>query len=42
VTSDVTGSVVLITGGGSGVGPAITRELLHAGATVAISGRRRD
>jgi meso-butanediol dehydrogenase/(S,S)-butanediol dehydrogenase/diacetyl reductase len=41
-TFDFTGSVVLITGGGSGIGLAITRAFLDAGATVAISGRRRD
>jgi meso-butanediol dehydrogenase/(S,S)-butanediol dehydrogenase/diacetyl reductase len=39
---DFTGSVVLITGGGSGIGLAITRAFLDAGATVAISGRRKD
>ncbi|MCU1607166.1 MAG: Short-chain dehydrogenase/reductase [Modestobacter sp.] len=41
-TFDFTGSVVLITGGGSGIGLAITQAFLDAGATVAISGRRRD
>jgi meso-butanediol dehydrogenase/(S,S)-butanediol dehydrogenase/diacetyl reductase len=39
---DFTDSVVLVTGGGSGIGLAITRAFLDAGATVAISGRRPD
>ncbi|MGY1783652.1 SDR family NAD(P)-dependent oxidoreductase [Geodermatophilus sp. SYSU D00698] len=41
-TFDFTGSVVLVTGGGTGIGLAITRAFLDAGATVAITGRRRD
>jgi meso-butanediol dehydrogenase/(S,S)-butanediol dehydrogenase/diacetyl reductase len=41
-TFDFTGSVVLITGGGSGIGLAITRAFLDAGATVAVSGRRKE
>jgi meso-butanediol dehydrogenase/(S,S)-butanediol dehydrogenase/diacetyl reductase len=41
-TFDFTGSVVLVTGGGSGIGLAITRAFLGAGATVAVTGRRRD
>ena len=40
-TFDFTGSVVLVTGGGTGIGLAITRAFLDAGATVAITGRRR-
>ena len=39
---DFTGSVVLVTGGGSGIGRAVTRAFLDAGATVAITGRRPD
>ncbi|PZA21874.1 3-oxoacyl-ACP reductase [Modestobacter versicolor] len=39
---DFTGSVVLVTGGGSGIGLAITRAFLGAGATVAVTGRRPD
>jgi meso-butanediol dehydrogenase/(S,S)-butanediol dehydrogenase/diacetyl reductase len=39
---DFSGSVVLVTGGGSGIGLAITRAFLDAGATVAVTGRRRD
>lgn len=41
-TYDFTGSVVLVTGGGTGIGLAITRAFLQAGATVAITGRRKD
>jgi meso-butanediol dehydrogenase/(S,S)-butanediol dehydrogenase/diacetyl reductase len=42
VSYDFTGAVVLVTGGGTGIGLAITRAFLAAGASVAITGRRRE
>jgi NAD(P)-dependent dehydrogenase (short-subunit alcohol dehydrogenase family) len=36
------GKIALVTGGGTGVGKAITTALLGVGYTVVISGRRRD
>ena len=42
VRFDFTGSVVLVTGGGSGIGLAITSAFLAAGASVAVTGRRPD
>ena len=41
-TYDFAGRTVLVTGGGSGIGLAITRAFLANGANVAITGRRRD
>ena len=39
---DFTGSVVLVTGGGTGIGQAISDGFLDAGATVVVTGRRRE
>ena len=41
-SSDFTDAVVLTTGGDSGIGLAMTRAFLDAGATVAVTGRRKD
>ncbi len=39
---DFTDSVVLGTGGGTGIGEAIARGFLDAGATVVVTGRRLE
>ncbi|WP_136656533.1 SDR family NAD(P)-dependent oxidoreductase [Nitratireductor sp. XY-223] len=38
----LSGKHAVVTGGGSGVGAAIARKLAEAGATVTVSGRRKD
>lgn len=40
--TDLSGQVALITGGTAGIGLAITRSFLDAGASVVINGRDRD
>lgn len=40
--SELVGSSVLITGGGSGIGAGVARHLVALGARVTISGRRAD
>ena len=37
---DIKGSVVVITGGGTGIGAAVAKSLAAAGAKVALAGRR--
>jgi NAD(P)-dependent dehydrogenase (short-subunit alcohol dehydrogenase family) len=39
---DLAGYVALISGGGTGIGEAVARSFARAGASVAITGRRRD
>ena len=40
--AELAGKHALVTGGGTGIGMGIARQLLKAGATVTISGRRED
>jgi len=39
---NLSGKIALVTGGGTGIGAAITRRFVHDGAKVCIAGRRRD
>lgn len=41
-TDALAGRVAIVTGGGTGIGAATARELVHAGARVAICGRRAE
>jgi meso-butanediol dehydrogenase / (S,S)-butanediol dehydrogenase / diacetyl reductase len=39
---DLNGKIALVTGGGTGIGAAITRRFVQEGAKVCIAGRRRE
>jgi 2-dehydro-3-deoxy-D-gluconate 5-dehydrogenase len=39
---DLSGRVVIVTGGNSGIGPGISRRVARAGASVAIWSRRDE
>jgi meso-butanediol dehydrogenase / (S,S)-butanediol dehydrogenase / diacetyl reductase len=39
---DLKGKVVIVTGGGTGIGEAVTRRFVACGARVCIAGRRRE
>ena len=40
--TELVGKHALVTGGGTGIGLGIARQLLNAGATVTIAGRREE
>ena len=41
-TTDLSGQVAIVTGGGLGIGKAVTRALVSRGATVVIAARRQE
>ncbi len=41
-TVDLKGKVAIVTGGGTGIGAAITRRFVACGARVCIAGRRQE
>jgi meso-butanediol dehydrogenase/(S,S)-butanediol dehydrogenase/diacetyl reductase len=41
-TVDLKGKVAIVTGGGTGIGAAVTRRFITCGARVCITGRRRE
>ena len=39
---DLKGKVAIVTGGGTGIGEAVTRRFVELGARVCITGRRQE